>query len=289
MLSAVGSRAEDVDQSGSLPGRILGLYEQLRAQGSPAPSPVVNALFTELVTACVHTDAVDVASVLSQPRIAEVRPDLIRLCAEGEALLEDLWARRILAATDARAEAARFPYLGNYHGLARLELHALAGAGHRRGPGRGVCFVGGGPLPLSAMLLARALGARITVVDRDAQAVDLSRRLVVRLAPARQIDVVLSDAASAPDMARATAGCDVVVVAALVGLTSAEKRAVLRATSAGVEPGTYVVIRSADGLRSLLYPTVDVRDVRDAGLVPEVVLHPLGEVVNSVIVARRRS
>jgi nicotianamine synthase len=288
MLSVSAEPDRDVEPAGSLSCRILGLYERLCAQGDLAPSPVVNALFADLVSACVSTGATDAASVLSDPRITGVRSDLIRLCAEGESLLEDAWSRRALAAADARAETATFPYFGNYEQLARLELHALAGAGHHPQVARRVCFIGGGPLPLSAMLLCRHLTAQVTVVDRDIEAVELSRRLVDRLVPAERISVVLADAASASDMARAVAGCDVVVVAALVGTTRAQKRAALRAIGTSVEPGTHVVVRSADGLRSLLYPTVDVCDVRDAGLVPEILVHPFGEVINSVLVARRR-
>jgi nicotianamine synthase len=288
MLSVSAEPDRDVEPAGSLSCRILGLYERLCAQGDLAPSPVVNALFADLVSACVSTGATDAASVLSDPRITGVRSDLIRLCAEGESLLEDAWSRRALAAADARAETATFPYFGNYEQLARLELHALAGAGHHPQAARRVCFIGGGPLPLSAMLLCRHLTAQVTVVDRDIEAVELSRRLVDRLVPAERISVVLADAASASDMARAVAGCDVVVVAALVGTTRAQKRAALRAIGTSVEPGTHVVVRSADGLRSLLYPTVDVCDVRDAGLVPEILVHPFGEVINSVLVARRR-
>ncbi|MFC7484043.1 nicotianamine synthase family protein [Luedemannella flava] len=249
---------------------------------------MVDALFADLVSTCVRADEVDVAAVLSDPRISAVRSHLVGLCAEGESLLENAWARRVLTATDARTEAAAFPYVDNYEQLTRLELHALAGAGHRLESTRGVCFVGGGPLPLSAMLLCRTLAARVTVVDRDAEAVALSRRLVDRLGPAERIEIVRSDAASASDMTHAAAGCDVVVVAALVGMTRAQKRAALGAIGASIGPTTYVVIRSAEGLRSLLYPTVDLRDVYDAGLVPEIVLHPYGKVVNSVIVARRR-
>lgn len=288
MLSVSAPPDRSGASSSALTGRILRVYEQLSAQASRAPSPVVDALFADLVGACVHADSADVASVLADPRIDEVRPDLIRLCAEGESLLEAVWARRALAAADACAETAAFPYFGNYEQLARLELHALAGAGHRPEATRGVCFVGGGPLPLSAILLRRALPAQIRIVDRDMEAVEVSRSLVGRVVPAERIDIVLADATSAPDMARAVVDCDVVVVAALVGTTRAQKRAALRAIGASVEPGTYVVIRSADGLRSLLYPTVDLRDVRAAGLVPEVLLHPFGEIINSVLVARRR-
>jgi nicotianamine synthase len=288
MLSVSAAPDRQVDGVGSLSHRILDRYERLRALRDLAPSPVVNALFADLVSACVSADAAAAASALSDPRISGVRSDLARLCAEGESLLEKAWAQRALAAADARAETAAFPYLGNYEQLARLERHALAGAGHRPESTRGVCFIGGGPLPLSAVLLCGALAAPVTVVDRDIAAVELSRRLVGRLGPADRISVVRADAASASDMTRVVAGCDVVVIAALVGTTRAEKRAVFDAIGASVRPGTYVVIRSADGLRSLLYPTVDIRDVHDAGLVPEAIVHPFGEVINSVLVARRR-
>lgn len=288
MLSVSAAPDQDVDPAPSPTCRILRLYERLCAHNTPTPSPAVNALFADLVSACVSADVADAASVLSDPRIVGVRSDLIRLCAEGESLLEYAWARRVLAVADAHAETAAFPYFGNYEQLARLELHALAGVGHRPEATRRVCFIGGGPLPLSAVLLGRRLTAHVTVVDRDIEAVELSRRLVDRLVPAGRISVVLADAASASDMARAVAGCDVIVVAALVGTTQPQKRAALRAIGTSVEPGTHVVIRSADGLRSLLYPVVDIRDVREAGLVPEVLVHPLGEVINSVLVTRRR-
>ena len=286
MLNVTAART--VGRAGSLSGHIMSLYERLSALPSRAPSPAADALFGELVAACVHAEIDDVTQVLTDPRVIAVRTDLIRLCAEGESLLESAWSHRVLAAADPHAEAAAFPYLGNYQQLARLELHALAAAGHRLGATRAVCFVGGGPLPLSALLLSRLLRVPVTVVDRDVAAVDLARRLVDRLADPDRITVVAGDAASEPDMARVTAGCDVVVVAALVGTTRGDKRAALRAIGTSVEPGTYVVIRTADRLRTLLYPTVDLGDVHDAGLVSDMVLHPFGEVVNSVIVARRR-
>ena len=50
-------------------------------------------------------------------------------------------------------------------------------------------------------------------------------------------------------------------------------------------PGTLLLVRSARGLRTLLYPEVDVN--RLGGWRPLAVVHPFTEVVNSVIVAER--
>jgi nicotianamine synthase len=275
--------------AGGLCDRIVWLHERLSRLGSLAPGPDVNALFQELVRVCVNADDRAAPPVLADARIRRLRPDLLRLCSQGESLLELTWAHRVLAAADPGAELGRFTYLENYRQLSRLELHALRGAGHVPGPGSRVCFLGGGPLPVSALLMHRELGAPVDVADNEPRAAGLARRLLDRLAPGPGLHVAQADAMCAGDMAQLLAGCDVVVVAALVGHTSGDKRAVLRAVGRALAPGAYLVLRSAHGLRSLLYAVVEPGDVTEAaGCVPQVLVHPLGDVVNSVLVARRR-
>jgi Nicotianamine synthase protein len=279
----------EVAPAAGLCDRIVRLHDHLRRLDNLAPAREVNALFQELVQACVDADDRVAPSVLADARVRRLRPDLLRLCSQGESLLEQAWAHLVLEAADPRAELGRFTYLENYRQLSRLEVHTLAGAGHVSRPGGRVCFLGGGPLPLSALLMHRELGAVVDVVDNDPQAADLARRLLNRLAPGPGVRVVQADARSAEDMARLLAGCDVVVVAALVGHTRCQKREVLRAVGHALDPGAHMVVRSAHGLRSLLYAVVEPADVAEAGgCVPQVVVHPLSGVVNSVLVARRR-
>jgi nicotianamine synthase len=289
-LAPVAGRARDGEPApgGALPNRIARLYRHLRDLESLAPGPGVDELFGELVQVCVRTDQSASPRVLADPRVRELMPDLQRICAEGESFLEQVWAHRVIGSADPWAELAQFPYLDNYRQLTRLELHALAGAGHRRRQAGRVCFLGGGPLPLTAVLMRADLGTPVDVVDNRAEAVDLARRVIGRLAPGPGIRVVQADAASADDMHRILAGCDVVVLAALVGCTRRQKQAVLSAVGGALATGAYLVVRSTHGLRSLLYPVVDVGDVaRMAGCLPQVLVHPLGDVVNSVLVARR--
>jgi nicotianamine synthase len=279
----------DIAPAAGLCDRIVWLHEQLSRLGSLAPAPDVNALFRELVQVCVHADGRTAPPVLADARIQRLRPDLLRLCAQGESLLEQAWAHRVLEAADPWAELSRFTYLENYQQLSRLEMHTLAGAGHVPRPGGRACFLGGGPLPVSALLMHRELGAAVDVVDNEPQAADLARRLLNRVAPGPGLYVAQADATSAEDMAPLLAGCDVVVVAALVGHTPEQKRAVLRAVGRALDPGAYLVVRSAHGLRSLLYAVVEPGEVAEAaGCVPQVLVHPLTDVVNSVLVARRR-
>jgi nicotianamine synthase len=267
--------------------RLLDLYDQLRSQETLTPSPAVDSLFTELVRLCLGTDETPSEDVLSDPRIHGAREDLVRLCAEGETLLEMAWARRVLGAEEPWEELDAFPYRNNYDELTRLEMHALAGSGCPTPGLRRVCVLGGGPLPLTALLLHRALSVEVTIVDRDRRALELSDRLVRRLVPDGGVRVEQGDATCVSDMTRVLGGCDLVVLAALVGADRDQKRQCLRAIAAALAPGAHLLLRSADGLRTLLYPVVHRCDVRESGFVPRTLVHPLGEVVNSVLVARR--
>ena len=53
---------------------------------------------------------------------------------------------------------------------------------------------------------------------------------------------------------------DVVFLAALVGMNTKSKLAILKALAEKLKPGTLVVARSARGLRSVLYPVSSVCD-----------------------------
>jgi nicotianamine synthase len=294
-MSVTASRAAEflpgveVAPSASLCDQVVRLHEDLRRRESLAPTPEVNALFQDLVRICVHADERAARRVLADARVQRLQPDLLRLCSLGESLLELAWARRVLAAADPWAELRRFTYLANYQQLVRLEVRTLAGAGHVPRLGGRICFLGGGPLPVSALLMHRELGSAVDVVDNEPRAAGMARRLLDRLAPGPGLRVVVGDATSATDMAQLLAGCDVAVVAALVGRTQDQKLAVLRAVGRALNPGAYLVVRSARGLRSLLYAEVEPDDVVEAAdCVPQVVMHPLGDVVNSVLVARRR-
>jgi nicotianamine synthase len=284
---AVSRRRPDRGQAG-LCERIIGLHDQLSRLDDLAPAPEVNALFHELVRVCARAGHAAAPPVLADARIRRLAPALRRHCGQGETLLEHAWARRVLAAADPRAELRCFPYLDNYQQLTRLETHALAAAGHTPRPGSRACFLGGGPLPLSALLMHRQLRTPVDVIDNQPDAADLARRLLARLAPGAGLRVIQADATSARDMTRLLAGCDVAVIAALVGHTRGQKRAVLRAVGRALQPGAYLVVRSAHGLRSLLYTSVDPGDVaQEADCEPQVLVHPLGDVINSILIARR--
>lgn len=240
------------------------------------PGPEVDAAFTELVGLTLDLRSPESADVLALlgPRVDHIR----RLCAAGESELETAWADRIAAADDAVGELERFPYLANYRDLVTLELGVLGGLGARP---RSAVVLGSGPLPLTGLLMADDHGLAVTLVDRDPECLLRGDAVAAALGTAG-VRSVLADVASW--LPAEVGSCDLVLLAALVGEDDAAKRAVLGDLARAMRPGAHLLVRSAAGLRELLYPPARVAGV--PGLTMLVEVHPHHDVVNSVLVAR---
>jgi predicted O-methyltransferase YrrM len=254
------------------------IYHHLARLPALAPDQHVNQLFGRLVSLVVGMGVADAHALVEHPIVTSLRPHLQALCATGETELERVWAARIADHPRPDEELARFPYLDNYRRLTALEWSLVSAATPR--PPRGTVFIGSGPLPLSALLLARDHGIAVHGLDRDPQAVAQARRVLTALG-AQDVTVSHADARCSPDLRR----YDVVVLAALVGMTGAAKRAVIGALAQNMRPGSLLVARSAHSARSLLYPVLDLDALDGLDLVN--VSHPYDDIVNSIVLARR--
>jgi nicotianamine synthase-like protein len=247
------------------------------------PSPEVNATFHELVELCT-APAVHDEALLS--RLAEHAAALRTLCATGEFELEREWSTRIARAADPVGELGRFPYLDNYRDLVRLELAALQAVG--KGTPSSVAVLGSGPLPLTGLVLAGEHGARVVHVDRDERCLTLDAAVTEAVGLSAGIDRVQADLATpyCADRLRAARvdQAELVVLAALVGSSSEAKRSIVERLVPVLRPDAIVLVRSAHGLRSLLYAPVRREDL--AGLRVLLEIHPGTDVVNSVLVAK---
>ncbi|WP_129669023.1 nicotianamine synthase family protein [Phytoactinopolyspora endophytica] len=288
----------DMDVTGAL----CALYRELDSCSDLRPEPHVNSLFARLVHLVLTTPEPAAPQVLDDPVVCALAPRLRELCARGETELERTWAERIRASSDPGDELALFPYLDNYRCLVRMEIAALAqawatpdpvdaSAGETPGLGdlpapdrtatvRSVAFIGSGPMPLSSLLLAEDLGVPVDSFDRDGDAVAASRDLA-RALGRNDLRVHHKDAAEVE-----LRGYDVVVLAALVGETAEQKAVLLRHLAASMDPGALLLLRSARGMRTLLYPEIGAG--RFDGFDVLAVVHPDDEVINSAIVLRKR-
>jgi hypothetical protein len=264
--------------------------------------------------------------VLSHPSINPLLPSLRRICASAESCLELHWAEHILAGDptqeDVLARLRSFPYYDNYEELTRLELCAILSA-TKTAPRR-VAFIGSGPLPLTSLCLLQALkeskrgggglvprmssasvsggssagegvedkdekaeeeSVVVLNVDYDEAAIAASLSLCLALGETgRGMEFICAEATSAE---KDLAEFDVVYLAALVGMSQGDKEGIVLQVVDRMRPGALLVVRSSWGLRTCLYPEVDLAtEALLKRLEPCVVVHPYGQVVNSVIVAR---
>jgi len=229
---------------------IEALAARLEALTDLRPRPEVNRAFDDLVHLVLTTPD---ANALDNPVVQRLRPRLQELSARGEHELERAWS--------AADDIAGFPYLDHYRQLVAAELAAVGPAPQR------VLFVGSGPLPLSPMLLADH-GLTVDALDVDPDAVAAAEKV------ANNVRFRVGNLLHQHDLA----GYDLVVLAALV----TEKDRCLRHLAQRLVPGTLVAARSALGLRTLLYPSVEL----PPGLQLIDAVHPPPPVINSIVLAR---
>ncbi|EMS58030.1 putative nicotianamine synthase 4 [Triticum urartu] len=89
--------------------KITGLHAAIAKLPSLSPCPAVDALFTDLVTACVPPSPVDVTEL--GPEAQAMREGLIRLCSEAEGKLEAHYSDMLAAFDNPLDHLGVFPYL----------------------------------------------------------------------------------------------------------------------------------------------------------------------------------
>jgi nicotianamine synthase len=218
----------------------------LERQSSLRPNLWVNLLLRHLVHIILHTKASVAESVLqSHANLAE-RARTVAGIAEG--FLEQDWAFRILSHKKPEVALSQFPYQSCYQSLAETELHQIC---ERSPNANSVLFLGGGSLPLSAILLAKS-GYKLTVLDHDATAVTLSEQVIKKLGLDHLIDIRLSSA----EQFNHYNEFDAIIVGALVGETIEEKTELISHITKMAKQGCPILCRSVDGLCAFLYLSV---------------------------------
>ncbi|GJN08081.1 hypothetical protein PR202_ga25969 [Eleusine coracana subsp. coracana] len=151
----------------------------------------------------------------------------------------------------------------NYINLSKLEYELLVRYIPGLAPSR-VAFVGSGPLPFSSLVLAahHLPNTHFDNYDMCGPANERAQKLF------------RADEDLRTRIARGNGGGE-------------EKASVVAHLGRHMADGAALVVRSAHGARGFLYPIVDPEDIRRGGFDVLAVYHPEGEVINSVIIARK--
>lgn len=263
--------------------KVCWVYDQIAKLESLKPSKNVDMLFNQLVLTCIPPFSLDVTK-LSTP-LQHIRSHLITLCAQAESLLESHYSNLLASYSNPLDHLHIFPYYSNYIKLTLLEFTLLTQ--HLPYVPTQIAFVGSGPLPLTSILLASIHLPTTTFhnYDLDSLANSNASRLVE--SHPNLSSRVLFHTADILDVSDGLAHCQVVYLAALVGMAKEDKVRVIRHLANHMAPGAILMVRSAHGARAFLYPVVDTCDLQFQGFHVLTVFHPTDDVINSVVIARK--
>lgn len=126
-----------------------------------------------------------------------------------------------------------------------------------------LAFIGSGPLPLTSLCILDIFpSAYVHNIDRDPSALSISKSLSAELGYAGRMSFACVDVSVQQDEIKDATKWnefDVVFLAALVGMDTISKLAILQGLATRMKPGTLLVVRSAKGLRGVLYPVCKAR------------------------------
>ncbi|MEK3884761.1 nicotianamine synthase family protein [Paenibacillus sp. PL2-23] len=144
-----------------------------------------------------------------------------------------------------------------YMALVRDELLALRRfAGGRERTGKTpIVFVGSGPMPLSPIILNLLGEESVVCLEIDNRAYEASQLLMMRLGMESKVKIVLCDGADFD-----YSPYEGMIIASLVP----NKEAVLSCIR-GTSPYALVGIRTAEGLRQIMYEALDESRIREQG------------------------
>jgi len=248
------------------------LYIQITKLESYTPTPKVDELFSALVAFVLNNKEENVSLTQTQ------RKKLQQISAKAEFELEWFWAQKISTSIEPKETLQNFPYIKNYQKLTALEWNALQACCNQ--VFQKALFVGGGPLPLSAILLAQHYKQEITILDNDEEACRLAERVISVLGLEKSVKIIHTDA----NEYLAYGDHTVIFVAALAGVDEVEKSAIVSKIKKLSVPHTHILLRSSWGSRKLLYPAVHASQF--AGLEHVIEIRPEDDVINSILIVK---
>ncbi|GAB6054749.1 nicotianamine synthase family protein [Methanobacterium movens] len=185
--------------------------------------------------------------------------------------LETDMAQKILSSSNPWKTLKSFHFYERYLGLLKNENQLV-----KFTPEEKVVFIGGGPLPLTLILLNQLYKTRGISIEIIPEVARLSREVLKKLGRESHIEVVEGDENSLKNREY-----KVIMVAAL----AEPKERVFANLWDMVDTRTPVIYRTYTGMRAILYSPVTERATR--GFHKEVMILPTGKVNNTSVLIRK--
>lgn len=212
------------------------------------------SIFTEALRQAYTPE--EVKYVMDNDDVATLQKGLLAKLSEAEYQME-LFDSRDLCSQPEFGLASLFQYKnwGNYKSLVGEEMKQLRRIIRSEEMTSPIVFVGSGPLPLSAILLHLRWKVRVICLDIDPDACEAAHYMMERINLSDKVQVVLGDGAEFN-----YADYQHVFIASLV----TQKHKVLEQIHR-TNPDALVAIRTAEGIRRLMYEAINEEAINAAG------------------------
>ncbi|MDI9436451.1 MAG: nicotianamine synthase family protein [Euryarchaeota archaeon] len=246
-------------------------YQDTRFQDL-LPQEIIPLL--DQVEEIAHDRVIDFDSarhILDDEKMNQALQIIRRFYVEMGSQLETAKAQEILESPDPWATLESFHFYPRYQVLVENENKLV-----KFSPEQKVAFIGGGPLPLTVILLNKLYGARCVSIEVLPTVAQLSRQVIQKLGMESQIQVLEGDENAVKEV-----DYTVVMVAAL----AEPKERVFSNLWEALDLNTPVIYRTYTGMRAILYSPVTEKATR--GFHKEVMILPSGKVNNTSVLIRK--
>lgn len=248
------------------------LYSRIKRLKTFQPSTEVNYFMSCLTTYCCNNTHI-------MPSLSNMEIKFIRDRSNiAETNLEIHWANKLLKDGSKYFNIKDFVYYSNYRDLVNLEILNIKV--YKKNI-RKILFIGGGAMPITAIILAQKYNCSVTILERDQESYDISIELISKLNLNNQINIVLCSALYYVGFYE----YDLIYIAAMVGDNQKDKDAIINTISGSARYGTIILIRSAFAMKELLYYTYNFKGNNSLNLLTEVRTH--NHIVNSFFVLQK--
>lgn len=248
----------------------LKIFDRILKLDSLKPSKETNDAFFDLVR-FVESNT---KTSLQDKQIRKLR--MLSSIAETE--MEIHWAEKIANSKNPKEELFNFWYYENYSALVDLEY---ANISFIRKKNENAIFIGGGPFPLTAILLSQKYGLNCTILEKDYSSCVLATQLVQALKLDAKIRIQNIDAHAYDDYGK----FDLVYIAALVGNSPIAKNKTITAVYDKTGRNAVLLCRSSHGTRKLLYPSIDNATIKK--IKPVLEIRPYNSIINSFFILQK--
>lgn len=249
----------------------LKIFHKILNLKSLKPSKETNEAFSELVKYSENSfNKVN----LNEMQIVELR----KISSAAEYEMELHWADKIIKSKNPNSELEKFWYYKNYEDLVTLEYINIISINKKV---KKVLFVGGGPLPLTTIILANKYNILCEVLERDEVSFLKSTTLIKSLELENKVKIIKITAEKHNSYTK----YDLIYLAALVGENEKSKNKMINHIYKAISKNSLFLCRSSHGSRKIIYNPINKNIFKK--LKPLLEVRPYNSIINSFFILQK--